>query len=189
MRRAPGRRPLFWIMRHRCFAPLLACLLGLAGLAGSILCHPCFFVQAEDICLAAVPSRPGLAFSIRFIHSVQKTPVLEELRVDEDGHGFVLEATKYQSFGVGLPFLESEGEFRQEGCYYIMDHMDRRFSCLSLRTGVGTKLTVFVEGRELPLHELYPPGTRIDLFVAPWYQQLIMKGRKHESEQVRERAG
>ena len=45
---------------------------------------------------------------------MQKTPVLENLEVNEAKDGFNLLSTKYQSFGVGLPFLAEEGDFREE---------------------------------------------------------------------------
>ena len=76
-------------------------------------------------------------------------------------------------FGVGLPFLAEEGDFREEGDYYIFNHMDRYFRTLSLRTGVGTKLTLTVDGREYRLYERYAPGTRIDLSIVPFYRALL----------------
>ena len=148
------KAPAVWL----CLAGILLGLL-------DILSQPCLFVRAAGAPVAVVPARAGTAFSIRFIHSVQKTPVLENLAVAEDGHGFILHSTKYQSFGVGLPFLASEGQFRQEGDYYILEGMERYFPTLTLRTGVGTKLTLYIGQREYRLYEQYPPGTAIDIFV------------------------
>lgn len=104
---------------------------------------------------------------------MQKTPVLENLEVNEAKDGFTLLSTKYQSFGVGLPFLAEEGDFREEGDYYVFDHMDRQFKTLALRTGVGTQLTLTVAGREYRLYERYAPGTRIDLAIVPFYRALL----------------
>ena len=134
----------------------------------SVLWQPCLFLRGEQGADAVIPMWKDHPVSISFIHSVQKTPVQENLVARADGSGFELISTKYQSFGVGLPFLESEGEFREEGDYYIFDRMQRRFPRLSLRTGMGTRLTVQVAGREYPLYEVYPPGRKIDLFVAPF---------------------
>lgn len=138
-----------------------------------ILSQPCLFVRAAGDNIAIVPARPGTAFSIWFIHSVQKTPVLENLAVAEDGHRFVLHSTKYQSFGVGLPFLAEEGDFRQEGDYYIIEGMERYFSQLTLRTGVGTQLTLYMNQREYPLYAHYPPGSAVDLFVTSFGKGLL----------------
>ena len=93
----------------------------------------------------------------------------EDLRVDDEVSGFVLDRTRYQSFGVGLPFLASEGEFRAEGDFFVMDGMERRFPRLSLRAGVGTELTLVLDGTEEKLFEKLPAGSRVDLAViAPW---------------------
>ena len=46
-----------------------------------------------------------------------------------------------------------------------MDGMERRIDRLSLRTGLGTQLTLELDGREIKLYEMFKPGTRIDLLV------------------------
>jgi hypothetical protein len=147
-------RPIIWF-----------CALGILLGAADILSQPCLFVRAAGDIVAILPAQPGTPFSIHFIHSVQKTPVLENLAVDADGRSLVLHSTKYQSFGVGLPFLAEEGYFYQEGDYYILDGMERHFPQLTLRTGVGTQLTLYLGGRIYRLFETYPPGTPVDLFV------------------------
>lgn len=142
-------------------------LLGSVFAVLSVLLTPCFTVRAAGERVAMVEARAGLPFSIHFIHSVQKTPVLENLEVNEAKDGFTLLSTKYQSFGVGLPFLAEEGD------YYVFDHMGRHFKTLALRTGVGTQLTLTVAGREYRLYERYAPGTRIDLAIVPFYRALL----------------
>ena len=113
--------------------------------------------------VAEVPARAGVKLTIKFIHSVQKTPVEEELEFD--GEGWIVHRTRYKSQGVGLPFMESDGEFRREGDWFVMDGMERRIALLSLRTGVGTQLTLELDGAEIKLYEIFEPGTRIDLVV------------------------
>lgn len=142
-------------------------LLGSIFAVLSVLLTPCFVVRAAGERVAMVEARAGLPFSIHFIHSVQKTPVLENLEINEAKDGFTLLSTKYQSFGVGLPFLAEEGD------YYVFDHMDRHFKTLALRTGVGTQLTLTVAGQEYRLYERYAPGTRIDLAIVPFYRALL----------------
>lgn len=148
---------------------LIGVLLGLLN----VFLTPCLVVRAAGERVAIVEARPELPFSIHFIHSVQKTPVLENLEVNESRDGFTLLSTKYQSFGVGLPFLAEEGDFREEGDYYVFDHMDRHFRDLSLRTGVGTQLTLTVGSHEYRLFERYAPGTRIDLAIMPFYRGIL----------------
>ncbi|WP_106626209.1 DUF1850 domain-containing protein [Selenomonas massiliensis] len=137
-----------------------------------ILSAPALFLQADGkkIVLAR-QIRDEVPFTIHFIHSVQKTPVEEFLTAHADGH-FHLAGTRYQSHGVGLPFLSEEGTFRQEGDYFVLD-MERDYKELSLRTGVGTELTITAGERTIPVYEMYPVGTRIDLVVAPLYTYFL----------------
>ncbi|MBR6012146.1 MAG: DUF1850 domain-containing protein [Selenomonadaceae bacterium] len=118
-------------------------------------------VDGEEKIIASVPAKKNLPLVINFIHSVQKTPVIEELEFD--GENFILLRTKYKSHGVGLPFLESDGNFREENGIFIMDNMNRKIKNLELRTGVGTKLTIFLDGKEFKLYEILPAGTKIKI--------------------------
>ena len=137
-----------------------------------ILSAPALFLQADGkkIVLAR-QIRDEVPFTIHFIHSVQKTPVEEFLTAHADGH-FHLAGTRYQSHGVGLPFLPEEGNFRREGDYFVLD-MERDYQELSLRTGVGTELTITAGEQIIPAYEMYPAGTRIDLVVAPLYTYFL----------------
>ncbi len=118
-------------------------------------------VDGEEKIIASVPAKKKLPLVINFIHSVQKTPVIEELEFD--GENFILLRTKYKSHGVGLPFLESDGNFREENGIFIMDNMNRKIKNLELRTGAGTKLTIFLDGKEFKLYEILPAGTKIKI--------------------------
>ena len=117
----------------------------------------------ENKIVSTVPARAGMPLTIRFIHSVQKTPVEEDLEFD--GEAWIVHRTRYKSQGVGLPFMESDGEFRREGDWFVMDGMARRIENLSLRTGVGTQLTLELDGNEIRLYEMFEPGTRVDLVI------------------------
>lgn len=116
-------------------------------------------VDGKKEIITSTPARKGLPLTIKFTHSVQKTPVVEEL--EYDGEHFILQRTIYQSQGVGLPFSESDGDFRAEGDKFIMDNMNRKIDKLELRTGVGTELCIELDGREFKLYEKFQPGTKI----------------------------
>lgn len=161
------RRPVFCSMKCK-FIGLIGIFFAL--MAWWFFTRPCFFISADDAVLFAFPANEGETVSIRFIHSVQKTAVLENLHLELGQNSFVLDSTKYQSFGVGLPFLAQEGEFRREGDYFIMDHMKRKFPSVELRTGIGTKLTLLFRGKEYPVYEDLPIGSRVKLSIAPYYK-------------------
>lgn len=152
----------------------LLCGLGLFLALWQILTLPCLVVRAGGERLYIGEAAAGFPLSLRFIHSVQKTPVEEFLAVKEGCQSFVLTATKYQSFGVGLPFDSGEGEFLQEGDYYWLRGQNREFSRLDLRVGVGTELTLSLGGRQFLLYEDYKPGTLITMELMPLWKGLVM---------------
>lgn len=121
--------------------------------------------------VTAVDADKKTSLIIHFIHSVQKTPVIEELEFD--GEDFILLRTRYKSFGVGLPFMESDGKFREEGDWFVMDEMNRRIKNLSLRTGVGTQLTLELNGEKFELYKKYPAGTKIVIDSAPAWKIFL----------------
>ena len=120
--------------------------------------QPKIFIGTEFQAVAVVNSSENLPLTIKFIHSVQKTPVIEELLI-QNGE-FVLVRTKYQSQGVGLPFDAGDGTFHRDGEWFIFD-MNRHFKDLELRTGKGTQLTVILDGKTYELYKIFPLGTKI----------------------------
>ena len=120
---------------------------------------PKIFIGTKHQAIAVVDAEENLPLTIEFMHSVQKTPVIEELAFDAGE--FVLLRTRYKSLGVGLPFDAGDGNFRREGDWFIMDDMNRRFKNLELRTGKGTHLKITVDGREYELYKKFPLGTKI----------------------------
>lgn len=147
--------------------------LALCLFAAWFLSRPYLFVAAPDRLLTVVPAEAGLEFSTRFLHSVQKTPVEEFFTVDDARQGFILRRTRYQSFGVGLPFSAADGTFSGENGFFLMDDMNRPFPRLELRPGVDTALTLTVGDKFYRLYELTPPGTLIQIYIAPYYRRWL----------------
>ena len=152
----------------------LFCGIGVFLALWQVLTLPCLVLRADGDRLYIGEVAVGFPISLRFIHSVQKTPVEEFLAVEDGCRGFVLNATKYQSFGVGLPFDIKEGDFHQEGDYYWLRGQNREYDRLDLRTGVGTELTLKVGGRSFPLYEQYKPGTLVTVELMPLWKGLVM---------------
>ena len=120
--------------------------------------QPKIFVGNQFQTVAVINSSENLPITIKFIHSVQKTPVIEELEL-KNGE-FVLVRTKYKSQGVGLPFDAADGTFHRDNDWFIFD-MNRKFHDLELRTGKGTQLTVILDGKTYELYKIFPIGTKI----------------------------
>ena len=119
-------------------------------------------IDGEEKIITSTAAKKNLPLVVNFIHSVQKTPVIEELEFD--GENFILLRTKYKSHGVGLPFLESDGNFHEENGIFIMDNMNRKIENLELRTGIGTQLKIILGGVEYKLYENFPAGTKIKIY-------------------------
>ena len=134
----------------------------LAALALLIVASTTFqhkiFVGNQFQTVSITNYRENLPLTIKFIHSVQKTPVIEELEL-QNGE-FLLRRTKYQSQGVGLPFDAGDGTFHRDGDWFIFD-MNRHFKNLELRTGKGTQLTIILDGKTYELYKIFPIGTKI----------------------------
>ena len=120
---------------------------------------PKIFIGTEHQAVAVVDAKEGLPLTIEFTHSVQKTPVVEEL--EYRGGEFVLLRTKYKSQGVGLPFDAGDGIFHRDGDWFVMDDMNRHFKEPEFRTGKGTRLRITLGGREFDLYKKFPLGTKI----------------------------
>ena len=121
--------------------------------------QPKISLGSDSTTIFVADYQENLPVTINFMHSVQKTPVIEELEL-RNGE-FVLLRTKYKSQGVGLPFDASDGNFHRDGEWFIMDNMNRHFKNLELRTGKGTQLKITLNGREFDLYKKFPPGTKI----------------------------
>ena len=120
--------------------------------------QPKIYVGTDKKMVAVVNAQENLPITINFIHSVQKTPVIEEL--EYKGGEFILLRTKYKSQGVGLPFDAGDGKFYRDNDWFIFD-MNRKFPILELRTGKGTQLKIILDGREHELYKKFPLGTKI----------------------------
>ena len=124
----------------------------------SITYQPKIFIGNQFKTLSVTNYQENLPITIKFVHSVQKTPVIEEL-VLKNGE-FLLTRTKYQSQGVGLPFDISDGTFYRDNDWFIFD-MNRKFPLLELRTGKGTQLTLSIGNNSYELYKIFPVGTKI----------------------------
>ena len=132
--------------------------------------RPVLLIEGNGEVLLTTTVEAGMKFSTRFIHSVQKTPVEEYFIVNDNCSGFILNSTRYRSFGVGLPFLESDGVFHREGDDFIMDNLNRQITTLDLRPGIGTELSITINGQTLPLYEIVPLGSLVRVSIISRYK-------------------
>ena len=134
---------------------------------------------ANQLILAIIPDNgkkqyyfmtsTGDTWYIEFIHSVQKTPVQEYFLV-RGKNDLLLEKTIYQSMGVGLPFMASEGKLKTTGDGHFVLEMHREYQTLKLRTGLEACPKIYFDGNVLPIYNLYEPGTLVEIKVVKRYE-------------------
>ena len=137
------------------------------------------FWYANQLILAIIPDngqkqyffevKNGDTWYIEFVHSVQKTPVQEYFLV-RGKNDLLLEKTIYQSMGVGLPFMASEGKLKTTGDGHFILEMHREYQTLKLRTGLEACPKIYFGGNVLPIYNLYGPGTLVEIKVVMRYE-------------------
>ena len=138
---------------------LIICLVIAVG--GWIIRQPYLFGQTSDGFIIRQRVEAGTPVTLVYRHSVQKTMIYEYLEVNKATEGFVLKSTKYQSLGVGLPFSQGDGDFREEDGWFIMDNMNRNFPELSIRNGVTNEEKVYVGDKEYELDAMVDSGNSL----------------------------
>jgi hypothetical protein len=99
-------------------------------------------------------------FSLQYTHSVEKTPVIETFTIMEDG-AFLLTSTKYRSYGVGLPFLPSEGKLTVADGWFLLEDLHREYRDIRVRVGPEAELSLEYDQKFFPLYQWYPAGSLV----------------------------
>jgi len=94
----------------------------------------------------------GTQFSLKFIHSVELTPVIENF-VITGSKTIKLQSIEYQSFGAGLPFSQEDGVFYQDGDKFIIKGMNREFKTIEFLIYPDNKLTFIFNDKQDYLYE------------------------------------
>lgn len=116
----------------------------------------------------------GMPLVLEYRHSVQRTMIYENLEIDGNVSGLVLKSTKYQSYGAGLPFLQTDGHFRKEKDWFVLDSINRKYPVLSIRNGVTNEEKIHVGNSVYNLKDEMPIGTKLDICVVPLYKVCFL---------------
>jgi len=131
-------------------ARLIALLAGLAaatGVAGACLV---LAPQPDGTALAQVPvPDDGAAFTLTYVHSVTRTPVIERYRIDADT--IVQFAIEFEQHGPGLPTQADPGQrFERRGGRFVVT-MQRRFDVIVMRVHADQQPRLDVGQRQFDL--------------------------------------
>ncbi len=102
---------------------------------------------------------PTGRFELRYVHSVEQTPVVERYRVREGR--LWLEGMRFRSLGWGLP---AEG-FVRHGDWFETTGPPRPLDGLVLRVSHLARQELVAGQQALPLHRRLPDGTALRLEV------------------------
>ena len=104
--------------------------------------------------------RQDRVFSLKYTHSVEKTPVIETFQVQENGT-LLLISTRYKSYGVGLPSLPQEGKLTVADGWLTLEGLQRQYRDIRVRVGPEAGLVLEIGRQTYPVHEWYPPGSLV----------------------------
>ena len=104
--------------------------------------------------------RQNQVFSLKYTHSVEKTPVIETFQAQKNGT-LLLISTKYKSYGVGLPSLPQEGKLTVADGWLTLEGLQRQYRDIRVRVGPEAGLVLEIGRQMYPVHEWYPPGSLV----------------------------
>ena len=118
----------------------------------------------------------GEEFVLSFVHSVNKRPVYDTLRVARDH--LVIVKSRFDAFGAGMPETSTEqGSFRVAADGWLEWTINRPLPEVIVRVGRVANHTLHLKSRETRLAALAEPGTPLALRVQNRSIYAVWKGR------------
>ena len=99
-------------------------------------------------------------FSLRYTHSVEKTPVIESFRILDNGK-LLLFSTAYKSYGVGLPSLPEEGTLSVSDGWLLLENLHREYPEIKLRVGPEAGVSIELNNKTYPIYQWYTAGSLV----------------------------
>ena len=106
--------------------------------------------------------KEGEEFVLSFIHSVNKRPVYDTLRVE--GDHLLIVKSRFDTFGAGMPETATEGmtlQLDEEG--WMVWTVNRPVPEVTVLVGRVANHTLHLKGRDLVLSDLSEPGTAVSM--------------------------
>lgn len=142
-------------------------------------------IQQENDMLI-IPMLKEKAFSLNYVHSVQKTPVQENFILAPEDNTLILTSTEFQSLGVGLPFLEEEGHFVNTEGLFVITEINRPFAVINLAFMPLAQQSLNYNNIRYEFKDYFEPGTLIRIEVKDLSPaQLILNNFHGKKEALR----
>lgn len=114
--------------------------------------------------LISMPIEPGELFIIRYIHSVDISPVYEVFYVDEK-KGIIIKETYFKMFGAGMGHWPGRGRIIEKNGWIFIKDMNITLGEFYLRVGApSVDHTILIREEEIHLSRM-TPGMRVRLYV------------------------
>ena len=110
--------------------------------------------------LWAAPLKEGESFQLRYIHSVDLTPVYETFQNNKGV--LVLVESRFKTWGAGLGYM-GEGVLSEEEGWTVIRQMERCLESLPLRVGTVAEHTIIYRKKEIVLKELILPQSLLNI--------------------------
>lgn len=121
------------------------------------LTYPGFFIIIEtDLNNYLHFFPPRNIFTLTYIHSVEKTPVVEYYKIKANGD-LKLIKTQFESYGAGLP-LETNNFVIKDGKFILSD-MNIVISELKIRVARAAGQTIQISNNNYFFHDISVPGS------------------------------
>jgi len=119
----------------------------------------------------------GETFTLGFIHSVNRRPVWDTLRIEENG--LVIVSSRFDAFGAGMPeTTNAEGTLWTLSDGTLLWTVNRPVPSITLRIGWTADHTLTIRGKTLRLAQLVEPGKALTLDVYTMTLFETMKGNR-----------
>jgi hypothetical protein len=118
----------------------------------------------------------GEEFTLSFVHSVNKRPVYDTFRVEDDQ--LVIVTSRFDSFGAGMPESSTEqGTIHVDRDGWLQWTINRPVPEIRFFVGWVAQHTLHLKGQKFLLTDWVDPGTSLSVRTrkASWYE--IWKGR------------
>jgi len=126
--------------------------------------------------LLCAKMRAGEEIVLAFVHSVNRRPVYDTIRVASDR--LVVVKSVFDSFGAGMPEASTEeGTLRVAENGWLEWTINRPMPEVVVRIGWVANHTLRLKGRQVALADLAPPGTAVALRPRTYSWFDLWKGR------------
>lgn len=133
-------------------------------------------VKHNDI-VAHIPVSDREEFTITFIHSVNKRPVIDYYRVE--GLQLVVFKSRYDSFGAGMPEMSIDGmELKLEANGMLeLSNINRRLDAVTVFVGTIAQHSLQIKQQDIPLTQWVLPGEPLEFKITKVSYLELWRGR------------